>query len=587
MKKRSAWAVLPVTLGMLLLAGCSLDSEGSQDLISPDETYETTGNSSGDYEIRDKASLYEDQSSEVVTMYLTVGMGNEADGTNHTWTEMNSYSLDYYEENGLEPYKCEAVLQVGDEQGPVEGEFGYEDRNPNATVELRGSGASQQQQKSYRIQIKQGEGDWEDQKVISLNKHQADPVRFKNRLAYSLMQQIPDMLSCRTTYVHLYVKDKSEGENGLFRDYGLYTQVEQINGRYLRNRGLDNNGQLYQAADFDWGLHPNSIKLATSADFDLNDFEEYLEVKGNEDHQKLLDMLEAVNDEDRPIQDVVEQYFDKGNLYNWMAFHMLLGNKEVMEGNYYLYSPQGVERWYFISWDNDAILEEGYERMRDSSYSRSWNKGFFSYIHGVLFQRIFRDETCRNEFDQVVRELREGVLSDENVREQIQQYAELTREYVYSLPDRNHARVTEENYDLLVGSMTDEIEENFQAYQESLNGPWPFHILSPETQGDTTVLSWEPAYTYQDEEPSYTVELARDYTFSECIADTTVTDTQAVTGILPEGQYFLRIQASAGGTVQDAYEYYLTEAGTTVYSTMCFYVHEDGSIEPVSYQEDD
>lgn len=119
MKKRSAWAVLPVTLGMLLLAGCSLDSEGSQDLISPDETYETTGNSSGDYEIRDKASLYEDQSSEVVTMYLTVGMGNEADGTNHTWTEMNSYSLDYYEENGLEPYKCEAVLQVGDEQGPV------------------------------------------------------------------------------------------------------------------------------------------------------------------------------------------------------------------------------------------------------------------------------------------------------------------------------------------------------------------------------------------------------------------------------------------------------------------------------------
>ena len=162
---------------------------------------------------------------------------------------------------------------------------------------------------------------------------------------------------------------------------------------------------------------------------------------------------------------------------------MLLGNKEVMDGNYYLYSPRGLDRWYFLSWDNDSILEEGYERMRDTSYSRSWNKGFFTYTQGVLFRRIFQDETLRNEFDQVVRELREGVLSEENLQAEIEEYASVTKEYLYQLPDKNYARVTEENYDILVTQMVDEVEENFQAYQESLNGPWPFHILTPESRG--------------------------------------------------------------------------------------------------------
>lgn len=585
MKIKTGWLAV-VFLLAAVLSGCSVAGE-SQDLISPDETYETTGSSSDDYTVKDKKSLYEDSSNEVITMYLTIGMGNEEDGTNHTWNEVNSYSLSYYEENNLEQYKCEAVLQVGDEAGPVEGEFGYDDRNPNATVQLRGAGASQQQQKSYRIDIKSGSGKWEDQKVIALNKHQADPVRFKNKLSYALMEQVENMLSCRTTFVHLYVKDKSEGEDGLFVDYGLYTQVEQINGTYLKNRGLDNDGQLYQVGDFDWQRHEDSLRLSTDADFNQKNFEQYLEIKGDEDHQKLLDMLDAVNDENQDIETIVDHYFDKGNLFSWMAFHMLMGNKEVMNGNYYLYSPRGVDRWYFISWDNDSVLNETYEEMRDTSYSRSWKEGFFIYTQAVLFQRIFQSETLRNEFDQVVRELYQGVLSKENIQAQVDEYQDVVKEYLYQLPDRNFARVTEENYDILVSEMVNEVEKNFESYQESLNGPWPFHILTPSVEGGKTVLSWEPSYLYQEGQVSYTVELAQDYSFQDCIVNTTTTDTSMIIDDLSEGQYFIRIRSSNGTIDQDAYEYYRTEAGTIVYSTLCFYVQSDGTIEPVVYEEDD
>ena len=33
---------------------------------------------------------------------------------------------------------------------------------------------------------------------------------------------------------------------GKFEDYGLYTQVEQINKNYLKDHGLDENANLYK-----------------------------------------------------------------------------------------------------------------------------------------------------------------------------------------------------------------------------------------------------------------------------------------------------------------------------------------------------
>ena len=566
-----------------LLSGCA-SPEGGFYLISEDETYETESL----YELEDNKTLYEDEGAQVVTMYLTVGQGNEAEGTNHTWTEINSRPLSYYEELGIEPYKCEAVLQVGDEEGPLEGEFGYGERSANATVRLRGTGASQQQQKSYRIDIKQDMGKWQDQKVIVLNKHEADPVRIKNKLAYSLIAEIPQMIGARTTFVHLYVKDKTEGEDGLFRDYGLYTQVEQINKAYLRSHGFDSEGNLYQAGSFDWGRHADVLVNATDASYNLEAFEEYLEVKGSEDHSKLLAMLDAVNDETNNIQQVVAQYFNKENLYYWMAFHILLGNKDVLNGNYYLYSPRGVDTWYFISWDNDSMLEETYQRLRDSGYDRSWDYGIFNYADCVLFRRILQDETCRSELDMAVRDLRENYLTPERLREKIEEYAQATEEYLYELPDRTFARVTQQQYRNLLSEMPEEVEANFQAYNESLTAPWPFHILTPTTDGTTLTLQWEDAYSFQGDSITYTVELARDYTFQSPILSQQTGETSCSLPMLQTGQYFVRVRAAnASGQVQDAYEYYGTEAGTTEYSTLCFYVQADGSVAISTYIGDD
>lgn len=96
-------------------------------------------------------------------------------------------------------------------------------------------------------------------------------------------------------------------------DYGLYTQVEQPNKRFLRNHGLDEYGQLYKASMFEFFRYPDALKLADDPKYDLSAFEEVLEVKGNDDHQKLLTMLDDLNNYSLPTEEVFAKYFDEEN----------------------------------------------------------------------------------------------------------------------------------------------------------------------------------------------------------------------------------------------------------------------------------
>ena len=193
--------------------------------------------------LEDKKTLYEnDMEDSVVTMYLTVRRGNAGDNTDHSWADINSYSAYDYEAMGVDRYQVEGLLQVGDENGPVAGELGFGESAPNATVQIRGQTSSKNPQKNYKIRLKDEHGSWRGQQTIALNKHMTDGLRYRNKLAFDLLKEIPQLMSLRTQFVHLYVKDQTDDPaNETFQDYGLYTQVEQLNKRALRSHGLDKN----------------------------------------------------------------------------------------------------------------------------------------------------------------------------------------------------------------------------------------------------------------------------------------------------------------------------------------------------------
>ena len=91
-------------------------------------------------------------------MYLTVSRGNSSENTDHSWAEINTYSVYDYADMGVTRYQVMGLLQAGDEDGPVAGEVGYGEEAPNATVQVRGQTSSMQLAKELQGGAQKGQG---------------------------------------------------------------------------------------------------------------------------------------------------------------------------------------------------------------------------------------------------------------------------------------------------------------------------------------------------------------------------------------------------------------------------------------------
>ena len=586
---KRALSILTCGCMLVLASGCgSVNDEKQAAQQNNTEAEQEFSVQNDTKKIYDKDTLYtnEDETS-VVTMYLTVSSGNESDNTNHTWTEVNSYSAYDYDEMGVERYAVNGLLQVGDENGPVEGELGYGQSIPNATVTIRGQTSSRYSQKNYRISIKDGKGTWNDQKVINLNKHEQDMTRFSNKMCYDLMKNLEDMISLRTQFVHLYVKDTTEGGNNDFTDYGLYTQVEQLNRRALQSHGLDKNGQLYKINFFEFYRYEDVIMLKNDADYDEKAFEELLEIKGDDDHSKLIAMLDDVNNYSVPIEEIIDKWFEEDNLLSWLAFQILVGNTDTQSRNSFLYSPLNVDTFYFISWDCDSAFVDTKRQYQVTDEVYGWEKGISNYWGNVLFQRIFKSDTLRSDLNEKIEEYR-GILTQELLSEKAKQYAEVVEPYAYSYPDLQYMPITQTQYDDMLNYLPSEVERNYQLYLESLVSPMPFFIGLPQKQETGLKFNWNSSYDFGEETITYTIEIDDDYSFSNPIIreEGLLGPGYGYSETLPAGQYFVRVKATnESGYEQYAFDYYVTSESIKKYGVLCFYVLEDGTIVEDTYEE--
>ena len=583
MRKRKLIISL-ISISTLLLSTMTVGCNGSNPAASLLEKYNNWANPQQSYEkasieesfeIKDKDSLYTDEFGGEV-LYLTI---SKDDKKEETWKNLNLHELNWYKENDENPVECDVLVQFGNEEGPTSGCFGYADISANASIKLSGSKASEKQQKSYKIKLKSSSGTVSGASSFVLSKGFTDPYRFTNKLCYDLMSECDDMFSLRTQFVHVYVKDENEGSDSLFVDYGMYTLVESVNKKYLASRDLDKTGELYKINNFDFKRHEDVIVQPTDASYDQDKFEEYLEAKGSEDYTCLINLLDALNDPSSDIDDIIKHYFDEDNLYDWMAFNILMDNKDTDTENFYLYSPTGSDKFYFIPWDYDGALREDYNILKDEDYSAGWEKGIYIYTESELFKRIISNEHSLGKLEEHVDKLHNSVLSAENVSNKAKALAEEVEPKLYTLPDRTYAKVTKENYEILVDKIEQRIDDNFYAFYDSIETPWPFHINDPEMDNENVIITWDEALNIKSG-TTYSIELSDSWDFKNNIVNQTgLSETKYNLGNLETGEYFVRIRAySESGMVQDAYEFYNTEKKTTIHGVVCFYVFDDGSV---------
>ncbi len=321
------------------------------------------------------------------------------------------------------------------------------------------------------------------------------------------------------------------------------------------------------------------------------------------------------------------------NLAYWMAFHLLLGNRDTQSRNVYIYSPLNSNKWYFYSWDNDGMLKRNEYALSGRSDGMGWEDGVSNYWGNVLFQRALKTSSFRQALDAAVEDLMD-YFTAERINGMVNEYSAIVKPYVYRMPDIEYAPLTETQYDQIGAALYSEIQTNYQSYKESFLNPMPFFIATPVSEDGQFVYQWEAAYDFNAENITYTFELATDYTFANplirqegvvipeirgdalpagqyfirvtaknesgreqyafdyytfanpLIRQEGVVIPEIRGDALPAGQYFIRVTAkNESGREQYAFDYYVIESGK-VYGTKCFYVGEDGTIVEDVYVEE-
>lgn len=565
-------------------AGCGSDDAPPKDLVVSGESVAVEKEPTpgiDDMPLVDNPYFFsQDDEDSVVTMYLTVSRGSSAENTDHSWAEINGYSVYDYAEMGVDRFQVEGLLQVGDEKGPVAGQLGFGLKAPNAIVQTRGATTSRMPQKSFKIEVKPDSGLWHQQRTIALNKHIFDGLRFRNKLCYDLLRDIPDMISLRTQFVHLYVKDETDKTGKAskgFVDYGLFTQVEQPNTRFLRNHGLDSNGQFYKMNFFEFYRYPDAIKLKTDPNYDKQKFESLLEIKGNDDHSKLIQMLDEVNDYGKPIEAVFEKYFNADNYFTWLAFNILMGNIDTQSRNNYLYSPQNSNKWYYIAWDCDAALTRYEYKLLDMD-TIGYEYGISNYWGDIVFNRVMRIAKYRAILDEKIEALRK-IITPQRLYAMASEYEPVVKKYLFKMPDVRNSRFTLKQYDAMVKTFADELDLNYRLYKLSLQMPMPFYLDVPVPHDGQLQFKWDASFDLDGQDITYTFELSKSFLFTDPIVKEEGLHFPTVsTKTLAPGKYFYRVRATnEDGKTQVAMIYYV-ENSVKHYGVQDFYVMNDGSV---------
>ena len=598
MKKRVIFRWLfGMCTSMLILSGCNLrvpEAETNMETVAVTEpseegeitvdTVEKTVPSDGNL-VENKDIYMNDKDYSVITMYLTVTKGNEADSSNHTWQEVNTYSAYDYQNMGVDRYKVEGVLQIDEEgEGIDSGDFGYGENVPNVSVQVRGQTSSKSDQKNYKIRIKDGKGDFRNQRTLDLNKHVGQPYRFENKLCYDLLKNIPELIGGRTQFVHLYVKDDTEEGSEDFADYGLYTMVEQVNRTYLKNHGLDENGHLYKVSFFEWNKYEEVMMSKDDPEFDQSKFDSYLEEKGDGDPSKLQEVIEEIHNYSKPIEKIVEEHFDERNLCYWMAFNILNGNVDVGARNLFIYSPLNSRKFYMICWDMDASFHKEYNKSKGRSDGESWEKGMTKFLGLALINRMMKVERYRNLLTYAVEDLYKNYVSPEIVNEKAESYSDIVKPYIFSMPDVEFKKTdSEEEFDELTSGLGDEVRDNYLEFQETMKRPWPFFIDMPiiDKQNNKTLISWGTSYDYNGGEVTYDYMIAKDDLFQEVIYEGhDLKIPLAETDILEPGRYYLRVTSkNQSGYTMECFDYYVKSGVGKVYGCYCFTVDSEGKVQ--------
>jgi len=479
----------------------------------------------------DENTIYANDNDNLENIYITITTGNTV-----TFAQVNAWNNEQTYEKPQINVRFDYGTPATDTTGAV----------ANAVMAQRGASVTTSMLKSYKIELNSGAALWHSQDKILINKSPWDLTKIRNKLAFDLMKLFPNAFSLRDQFCHVYIRDLNSSDKS-YKDYGLFTHVEDVGKAYLGYRNIEKDMYMYKAEDFSFKLDP-ALKLETDPTYSLADFEKVAEVKGIEKHARFLEMLNAVNDETQDINAVVDTYFDRDNYITWLAMNTLLNNEDTTSSNFYLFSPVDQTKWYFIPWDYDESFGYNYPDGWGITVPSWKNDGVEMYAEIVLHRRFLKDPANVAALTAKIEEL-SAIANKTLITQKVDAFYNVTNALVTKNPDLqlitdpDEIGTTVSAYLPEVTSLKSAVDNAKQAYYNGLQKPMPVLLKEVQQSGSACTFSWD-SYSLDGDTIKYHFVLSKNINFSSTVSDQNNLTGSSVTLNLSAGTYYWKVTAT-------------------------------------------
>ena len=498
--------------------------------------------------LNDDKSIYEHDNS-IYDVYISVFPTKDENGKMLDFSAFNLHKATDHSYNPV--LNCN--VQILPEDGKLDPLADLE--NTNATIRVRGNSARGKEFKSYKIKLKDEKDGFYGQTSLNINKHCSDRTKVTTKFCTDILQSIPDVPSLRTNFMRLWIRDASLPESQQeFTYYGLFTQTEQPNKKFLEARSLSPNCVMYKARNFYFQKN-DFILDVDDPNYNEEIFEEYLGIREGTNHKKLMELLDVVNDETLDIMEVMENYFNEENYLNWLSFNLLVGGADILNHNFLLYSPNNSKTWYFLTWDYDSNMS-----VRDSTVIPVSHLGGQKLNQVSFHRRYFRYPGNLEKIQKRMEEMMQDQFSSENISAMTAGYLPVLEKTMYLQPDLDLLFCTPDELLQNIETYPQIIQRNYNNFITAFQFPAPMFVAAPERNGDNSLhLAWNPSYSYQGRTITYKVQIANDCHMQDILfeKDNIISTNLDAEINLDPGTYYLKVRAiDSEGNEQVSLEHY-------------------------------
>ena len=267
-------------------------------------------------------------------------------------------------------------------------------------------------------------------KTLNLNCSFRDTTFMHEAIYENLIQKYIPALS--VNYVHLYLNDL---------DFGLYTNVQQLDKIYLKDWFITNDGSLWRAERTDGatdadpgGANGTGFSTLNYLGMDTSVYKNYYTLKETSISHPWEDIIDVCDPlENMPadvLEDTINKYLDLDRTLWYMAAEILFTDEDsyVHKGgmDYFLYWEPETDRLVPLEYDGNSVMDSMRYKWKifykgtDTNYALSYH--FFA-IPSIRQRYLAHFRTMFNE-----------IYTEENLYGIIDDYFELIDPYVATDP---------------------------------------------------------------------------------------------------------------------------------------------------------